>query len=289
MRFVRAVIVGAIVAAPAGCTLFTDFGGFSEKPPPAASEAGAVVDAAPSADVSTDETSETSAPVADAGPDASPYKLAVLADQPIAYWPFDEAPGANVAREIIGGKNAQLTGTMKFGVAGVDGTAIERTLADGTFDVGDNFDLPGKQAFSVELWAKPQSLDEYANVLYKRNAKLEGWVVYFVRNGVEITAAMEQRYPTGARYQKGLVFDPAGRLHHVVHVYDPTDTLDKRSRTYVDGVRTNGFNPDDNPSVDLTEPLQMATSFIGVLDEVAIYDHALTGERIAEHYKLASK
>ena len=52
-------------------------------------------------------------------------------------------------------------------------------------------------------------------------------------------------------------------------------------------MRTNGFS-DDGAADDTTETLGMM-AFVGLLDEVALYDHALTTERIAEHYELGSK
>lgn len=282
MTVARAACIFVTIAAFAGCSLFSDLGGFSDQPAPPASDAGT------SADTATAEGG-SSGPAdgspADAGADASPYKQAVIADQPVAYWPFDEAAGANVARDIIGGKNADVIGMLTFGVKGADGTAVERTATGGSLDVGDFFDLAGKQAYSIELWGFSKGTNQFENVLSKRGDTGNGWIVYF-RDGND-SVQIEQRYAAGQRTTFAPLPAPKASLHHIVFVYDPNDPTEKRQRVYIDSTRTDGFS-DDGDADDSTTPLRMLL-FVGILDEVAIYHHALSAERIAEHFKLGSK
>jgi hypothetical protein len=283
MRVARVAGVFVTLTAFAGCSLFSDLGSYSDDPSVSSPEAGS----APDGPTTTDGSSGGSdaPPTGDAGPDASAYKQAVLADQPVAYWPFDEAPGANLAKEIIGGKNAEVLGNVTFGVKGADGTAISRDAAGGHLEVGDYFDLAGTQAYSIEFWGWPKGTGEFENILHKRNANGKGWIVYF-RDGSD-SVQIEQPYVAGGRTTFAPLPVPKDRMHHIVFVHEPMDPTEKRQRVYIDTIRTNGFS-DDGPADDVTTPLTMF-DFVGVLDEVAIYHHALSAERIAKHYELGAK
>lgn len=284
MTVSRAAVIYVTAAAFAGCSLFSDLGSYSDEPATPASDGGSN----PAEDAANAHGSNgppDAAPPIDAGPDVSAYKQAVLADKPVAYWPFDEPSGANVAKDIVGGKNAEVVGTIVFGSKGADGTAAERVAADGYLEVGDVFDLAGQQAYSIELWGWPKSAAEFSNVVFKRNEMGKGWIVYFLDGAGSVV--IEHGYAAGQRTTSAPLPDPKQRLHHVVFVFDPTAPTDTRQRVYVDTVRTNGFS-DDGPADDIATPLRMLES-IGVLDEVAIYHHVLTADRIAEHYARAAK
>lgn len=280
MTVARVAVCFVGFASFVGCSLFSDLGSYSEDPP--VDDSGPSRDAA-IADGSSD--SQDAAVVVDAGPDGSPYKQAVLADRPMAYWPFDEAAGSSFARDVIGGKNADVVGAVTFGKPGVDGTAVERSSGDGSFDVGDHFDLAGTQPYTIELWGWPKGNEQFENILYKRREDMVGWIVYF--SDASQNVSIEQRYGAGQRVAYAPVPLAKTKFHHIVFVFDPADPTDKRLRLYVDNVRTNGFS-DDGAADDTTETLGMM-AFVGLLDEVALYDHALTTERIAEHYELGSK
>jgi len=220
-------------------------------------------------------------------PNELPYRAAVLADAPIAYWPFDDDPGANTAREIVGGKNGDVVGTVTFGVPGVSGTAIERPMqTDGRLDVGDDFDFAGKVPYTIEFWVKPQIVGRFGDVLDKRDTPNgKGWIAY-VHDGPGVQ--LEQPVPGGGR--TAYVDVPSltdGKFHHVVFTFDPTQPTSIRLRLFVDSVRTDGFS-DDLDAADTTIVLTMASTYVGVLDEVALYDHALSADRVSAHYKLGS-
>lgn len=282
MRLVRAAVLAASLAVPVGCTLFSDFGGFSEGAPAPGADSGGG-DASTSTDAAT--TTDGTPSGGDAGPDGSPYKLAVLADSPVAYWPLDEAAGANVAKDVIGGRNAEVIGTVKLGVKGIDGNALEREVGGGRLEVGDFFDLAGNQAYSIEFWGWEKGVGDFENVLAKRDGALKGWIVYFRNDGFSTSIQIEQKYAAGQRTTYAPVPDARARLHHIVFVFDPAAGTDTRQRVYIDSIRTDGFS-DDGAADDVTTPLVFVPSFIGVLDEIAIYDHALTATRIAEHFAL---
>lgn len=58
-------------------------------------------------------------------------------------------------------------------------------------------------------------------------------------------------------------------------------------RMYYDAVRTDGY--DDVPATHTTEPVWIRQGYTGLLDEIALYDHALTVERVQAHHQLGTK
>ena len=202
-------------------------------------------------------------------------------------WPFDEAVAERSARDIAGGKHASVVGQVTFGVPGVDGTALSRTDgSQGYVEVGDYFDFPGKQVYSIEFWAARTAAGvTFANVLEKRTSdNLVGWVIYHFEdldNG-PTSMRMEHKADSAYRYVEAPLADPKP-MHHFVFVYEPNDF-----RAYVDGTRSNG-TANDGDGEDTTQSLVIVQSYVGTIDELAIYDHALAYERIMKHFELGSK
>lgn len=266
---VRRASWAVAVAALSGCGYFVDLGGLSEDAPPPG-DAG-VTDAASS---SGDDAAAPS-PTRDAATAVSAYRAAVLADTPTSYWPMDEAPGSIVAKDILGGRDATLTGRGTFGATGIAGTALSIPDRDAFLEVGDVFDFAGQVPFTVEAWVLPKLDATFTNVASKRTNGL-GWVLYFRDNG---QVQFEQSSSGGERvgFSEGAArtYD---RPVHVVVTYDGS-----KLGMYLDGEKLLKTFQAAGAAGDLTTPLQLAGGFAGVLDEIAIYDRALPADRVAAH------
>lgn len=276
----------------AGCALFSDLGGFSSGD----SDGGSPLDPDGGGDANVADTATSGdgpISVVDAGPDAPAYALAVLADKPIAYWPMDDAPGAAFVTEIIGGKKADFSGPLTFGVAGVSGTCIDKTDRAQILEVGDYFDFVDKNPYTIEAWAKPRFDYEYLTMIAKRRPNQEyGWNFYFsqVDKADPPGFQMIHAYPPPGGQRTVFVTTPdaAMKFHHVVVTYEPTPATGPPMRMYYDGVRTDGY-ADDKAANDTTEPVWIGEGYLGLLDEIALYDHALPVERVQAHYQLGKK
>lgn len=291
MRRGYATVLGS-AAFVAGCSLFSDLGGFSGDS--ASTNEGGTPETGDSDSGVDDAAPETDAPVAivDAGPDASPYMLAVLADRPIAYWPMDDAPGCALVTELVGGKNADFAGVLTCGVPGVSGTAIDKTKVEQVLAVGDYFDFVGFNPYTIEAWAKPRFEAQYLTMIAKRRPNTPfGWNFYF--QDVDPAGApgfqMLHVSPDGGNRTVFVATpDAASKFHHIVVTYDPNVATGAPLRMYYDGVRTDGYD-DDIPASDTTEPVWIGEAYTGLLDEIALYDHALGAERVQAHYQLGKK
>jgi hypothetical protein len=214
------------------------------------------------------------------------YQDAVLSDNPIHYYPLDDASGIIVtdlgSLATGGGTNVggvalgQPAVTSRLGKCahfdGASGTLIDL----GLFHPGD--------AVTLEAWMN-QDLDAPAtyNALVARwdgsyemdvtGANAPNLVIRNVGNGFGIAAGA-----TAAR----------GQWHYLVGVF-----ADGIVTIYVDGVKGSeqnigGVLQDMGPSPDrvmVGATRNGVFNFKGFIDEVAIYDHGLTAAQIRGHYR----
>jgi hypothetical protein len=248
-----------------------------------------VADAAPKGDASfTTDASVTgdASSVADARADAgSAYANAVLADEPSAYWPFEDPAGSILAADVAGSHPATPQGNVLFGVPGAVGMAVR---LDGQSDLtpGDYFDILGASAFAVEFWARPDDGDAGdQNVVMKGMYRgTSGYVAYF-RAGPNV-----QFEETWAPDSERSAFKACPISNGFVHVVATLDTKNL-IHIYVNGVEAalaDETSAEGGPIAD-GDPLFLGQSFTGVIDEVALYDHSLSAEQVAAHYLAASR
>lgn len=278
-----------------GCSLLslddlTD--GQGNAPDAALQDADADVDAAPEADAASADASEEDAAIEpDAEIDAAnakpTYPEEVLADQPIGYWRFEDVPGSTIAKATVGGINAKLAGDVAFDAEGAVGQGLHFT--SGELQLGDNFDILGTMPFAAEFWAKPVVTAAYENVLYKRSSSnggggehFNGYAVFFYNDksdgGYGPFLQSEVNWSTDNRQCQTKY--PANGYLHVVVTYDLANGI----ALYVNGASSgNCYNGNGGGPIDTTAALSIGQNFTGWLDEVALYDHTLTEERVLAH------
>jgi len=220
------------------------------------------------------------------------YAQTVAGDTPVAYWRLDELTGTS-ARDSVGTSDGTLLGGITRGqpgalvngnaamlVDGVDGTrvAVPNTTALGA--------LNGSAALTLETWMNPATvtLPSHYGLFYtfpgdgRNYVGLDNWdgtprlIVSLMINGAQRT------------FTAGPVVT-VGTWYHVVVTYDGATLV-----LYVNGVAVG--------QVAANGPVNLGTSglllggysstggygFSGVLDEPAIYGHALTATQVATHY-----
>lgn len=275
-----------------GCSLVSldDLSGGSGNAPDAAvqdADASQDDDAGSIADGSTEDASvERDAELVDADASKPTYPEEVLADQPIGYWRFEDAPGSTIAKATIGDVDAQLSGNVAFDEQGAIGRGLH--FQAGSLQLGDNFDIVGTMPFAAEFWAKPVVTTAYENILYKRTEikddagqHFNGYAVFFYDDqsdgGFGPFLSSEVNWVTDARSCR--THYPADTYLHVVVTYD----LFQGMLLYVNGKAANGCYTGEGGPVDSTALLSFGQNFTGWLDEIAFYDHALSKDRILAH------
>lgn len=235
---------------------------------------------------------EGGTPPADAGtlPDAAgdapdsgvdPYAAAVLGDEPVLYYRFEES-----------GERLTAVDSSVSGRVGTYSLAIDRTrpgrfghgLAahfEGTtvLNAGGAGDFRGKTPFTVEVWLRPDLLSGFRHVLGRPEASPSDNGYRLLIDGANVSFLRGQTY---CFVSGGPGFVTTTEFTHVVATYDGAS-----SRLYKDGQ----LIASTTEGASLTANLAFVVGgggedFIGDLDELALYDRALSPERIALHSAL---
>ena len=290
---------GALLAfgALTACSLLTSLDGLSEG---SGDDGGrdALVTLPDGAVVSKDDAGAIDggdAATLDAAPSPSDlYAAAVLADKPLGYWRLEETSG-DVAKDETGRNNGKLFNAPALGEPGIAGSRAMKLPAQLSAYMAvatGNFRFPGTTPYTVELWVKPGVFRDYEWIVSTElwSPARHGWSVLVDAAGLLRYEVWAFDGDGGAEQVRGLVVSEAplsaGSFRHVVVAYNGSTVFG-----YVDGVNTQmfdtrGVGPDTG------------TLFMGcfsnvsgclddwVIDELAIYDFALTAERAKAHYDL---
>lgn len=263
--------------------------------------------------VSTDAQEENS---------PSRYRQLVLEDQPLAYWTFDAPTGpefANAAAEGFG--RATVQGPLKTGVAGPRrdefplfddmNSAIEFTsgaVLRVEASPDETFQFQQGESITIEAWVAPQNLrgGGFGYIVAKGRTFLPGfsrenhnYALRLARQGdsAALSFLFRSADPDGDwhRWTSGSGFAIGDGWHHVAVTYTFGDG--DSIRGYIDGEPVQGKwdmggRTDRAPVVDADEVwigssmgVADGSTFAGQLDEVALYRHALTPERIATRFE----
>ncbi len=213
-----------------------------------------------------------------------------LNDGLVGYWSLDEGEG-DTAYDYSGyGNDGTIYGAGW--VPGVSGSALR-------FEWGDYLKSPsangvGHQAISLSLWARFYSFSKENQFICVRAPGL-GWERFFYFSTYRGSAphnGLHMGVPTtGGAWSRGCslnlgVFVPS-RWYHVVGV---VDTVEGRSRLYVDGslVKSCGIATGDIPGspyemwIGMTHQGYQKTD--GVFDEIRLYNRALSEDEVQQLY-----
>jgi hypothetical protein len=217
-------------------------------------------------------------------PGCSTYPQAVAWTHPTAYWRLDDTgPTAHDSGPfgLDGSYEPGVVQNVPGGILGDFDTAAEFSGSGVVIPSSPPLDITGN-AVSIEVWARggPQSpyaylvskSDFHGTLGYSLYAGSNGTLRFFVGNGFSRITD-----------ETGFVWD--GNWHHIVGVYDGSSL-----KLYVDNVLLANTPASGSIASSLGTPLAIGRwqgggfPFSGALDEVAVYDHALTADQVQTHY-----
>jgi hypothetical protein len=217
----------------------------------------------------------------------SRYASAVLDDHPVGYWRLGDPPGATFARDDSGhSHDAVIVGAITLGAGGAlagESATAAKFARDQWISAGDNFGFTNGEAFTLELWLSPDAVDIWRPIVIKGDyfSGADGYVVMTNNNAIVVQSQW-------AANQSGtsLPMTP-GTWIHLAITFAGLD-LDM----YLDGVlaKHDTISQRWDPSpVPFTiagpdDGVHGGGSYQGTMQEVAVYDRALTADRIAAHY-----
>jgi len=216
----------------------------------------------------------------------------------IVYYDFEGTGSTLKCQETLGVKNAaRLNGTI-LGATRVKGggrwhgKGALQFGGDDYVHCGDDASLDvGTSDFSIEAWVKRASSGVQMGVVSKRGGPMApqpGYAVWFDA-GDPLRFEMSDGADEFSIYGSTSITD--AQWHHVVVVIDRDNT--SNSKIYLDGIDDTGSTGGtitDVDSIDTSEVLMIgrfeSRYLNGIIDEVAIYNQALSSDEVKQHYKM---
>ena len=224
------------------------------------------------------------------------YTDVVAADGPVAYWRMGESSAASAAADQMGTRDGTYTGGVTVGepgaIAGDTDTAARLDGSSGHVAIGTSPALNSAGQITYEAWVQPQASSGFQNILahgHQFGPDAEG----FLRmNGSTYQVG---RYPNEVRADApGAADVGSGEWVHLAGVYNGT-----RWELFRNGLRVGAsaptpygaiaFAPDNVGWAIGARGTGTERFFNGLIDEVALYDQALTPDQISRHYQLGSR
>ena len=219
------------------------------------------------------------------------YGTLVAADAPSDLWPL--ADSGTIARDTRGSADGQYAraGHALTADGPLSGEVDISSRFDGAADAVAAAGAPdvfsGARAHTVELWVRPQTVDARYRYLFSREfttaAGRQGTGVWLQSRGIGF-----ERYRDGVGVSITIASGlPQGTWSHVVASFDGTTM-----RLFVNGVQV-GSKATAAPLVaggtlELGAGAGGASGYLaGDLDEVALYDRAVTRSHVAAHNNAA--
>jgi hypothetical protein len=245
----------------------------------------------------------------------APYPVQVLSDHPIAFWRLDETSG-DIAYDYVGGNNGIYSNVAlayapsynpvsdpSEGYAPYFGGLQTNDSYVGSIPTNISFTAPTNvnAEFSIEMWAQQYSADNDGGLAAigigyggEEFALDSGGfdpahdLRFYVNNAGDVNS--------GATSHVGLQ-DTSSMWHHVVAVCDEANKL---VSLYIDGTNAASTAITTKSGIrSLTSPMSIGArisgngdnnydnQYFGLIDEVAVYNYALTSNQVAAHYLAA--
>ncbi|MFQ6119136.1 MAG: LamG-like jellyroll fold domain-containing protein [Methanosarcinales archaeon] len=200
----------------------------------------------------------------------------------MAEWHFDEGSG-NIAKDTSGNGNDGVIHGATW-VYGKFGKALRFDGVDDYVEVPDSPGLDITDAITIEAWVKPLTLTSNTYPMWKVNT-------YGLGYGILIIGGASDKYQFAFhdggswQYVNTATSPTIGNWYHIVGTFDGLNI-----RIYVNGALENtasysgGINPTTNTLV-IGSGSPTVGHFNCIIDEVRIYNRALSAEEIKAHYE----
>ncbi len=206
-----------------------------------------------------------------------------MADSPVSYWRLGET-GGTVAADSADGNTGTITGGVTLGIPGAlpndTNTAMTFNGTDGYISGLDTANLDILGNLTVEAWANPSVLNNTSGAVFNKG-------VYQYRLGINNNAWR------GSVFFRGVAYDVSSPTLTVPGTWDYL-VLTRNSTTltlYVNSVSVATLTiPSGNIATStgifaIGRKSSTVTNFFnGSIDEIAVYNKALTPDRILAHY-----
>ncbi len=210
----------------------------------------------------------------------------------ISYWKLDDGAGTT-AIDSCGTNNGTLMNGPAWTIGRVNGALDFEEISSQYVEIPDDPSLDITDAITVEAWVKLES--KTGNNMKIVQKEVDGghsnpWQVYalLLEGGADAFGFHISDGTSGSLQTVTGTTNPIlGMWYHVVGTYDGSGPTLK---IYVNGVEENSNTPSISSLGTTDEPLRIgkdggAEYWDGLIDEVAIYNEALSDLEISKHYQ----
>jgi hypothetical protein len=214
----------------------------------------------------------------------------------VGYWKFDEGSG-NIAHDSsVFGNN----GTLINGPTWTTGQVNNALSFDGVDDYGNinNFNVSNTDKITVSMWVK-FTIANQGKIIFENSTNFNSYNAFVVDHS-EYGGVGSLQFSDHMSAGYNIAYTTAGyndgKWHYFVAVSDRSKDALNQIKLYVDGVENTIHH--STLRTDLTGnygtyPLYLASRagtsvfYSGILDEVQIYNRALSAEEIKRHYEMS--
>ncbi|MDH3582718.1 MAG: LamG domain-containing protein [Phycisphaerae bacterium] len=249
------------------------------------------------------------APLKERGlPVTAAYVRTIEKARPLAYWRFEQIENGHVQNHVSAAHSAMVVGEVELTDHALNRSAVLRRDANGQcLVVADRFEGFNQGDYTVEMWLNPAAVRQSAVATFRRTTDVTdkkgrprhdrlAVVDLMSQNKKYVNAGgvlrfMHRKQATGKMtryfaYTKA-TYTP-GRWHHVVAV-----KKGKQLSIYLNGKLHRRVKDETRPDDEAYQmvigrllPDKSQRQFVGQLDEVAVYDRALSDQEIRRHHQL---
>jgi len=199
----------------------------------------------------------------------------------VGYWDMDEG-GGSIAKDLSGnGNNCNLMGGARW-VSGKNGSSVEYDGNDDYGSCGNGSSVNLTDEISIEFWIKAGQQNRDVAIIKKGVAdpKYDNYLMYIWGSGG--TASFYVGNGTTSVFRSiGSITD--NKWHHLIGTFTTTEM-----RFYLDGVQVGSPVATGWQPYQTAQPLQVGSGWVknfkGILDDVRIYNRALSVEEVRYHY-----
>lgn len=211
------------------------------------------------------------------------YNTTILADSPLIYFQLNETSGTTFANSgSVGGTSSAIGSGVTKGVSGVDGSnAISLDGgANGYVSAASTPNFMSDNQFSVEAWVK--TTVSGAKTIVSYNPGSRGFTLGTNASNRATFSIMNNNGTSTVTASGSTALINDGNWHHIV-----ATAASATLTIYVDGVSTQNTSALGG-TYGITGTFYIGQSgsggFNGNVDEVALYDNALTSTQVTTHY-----
>jgi prepilin-type N-terminal cleavage/methylation domain-containing protein len=196
----------------------------------------------------------------------------------VSEWKFDEGAGAN-ATDTVGTNNGALVNspTRKSGTDCVSGGCLDFNGGSNYVNCGTDPSLTPVD-ITLEAWAKPATMLTWMGII----SNMTSWGTGF---SLQIGTAQNIAIMVSGAYLQTTWTPEVNKWYYIAATHDSQTNLNV---LYVNGKEerrsTRAISYESNPKTYIGAFYTTSGSFSGTLDEVRIYNKALTSSRLRENY-----